>query len=357
MPTQTCLLVSHNSRIQCLLDIFQPSSEKLRFQNCAIMKLCLGTEHISLELVYSGEITEDEKRNLTRKYYSTDANPSDEEYEAQKYRKYNSVEVTDPVSIHQIIRKLKLHPHDLTNNHVIYIVRHGQSEHNVSDNAASIFHMTLDTSIVSSGTEAAKNAGEFIKRTGISASIQRIYVSDLKRTVQTVRAITKIIEKSGIEPIVLPCASEVVESGENGNCDSASSELYAIQKMARENYPSCTVSDIKAGRDPCNHLNWNLYLNFYGNKMRGENDTVWGRTFGHPVTKQHCKDTTVIAMALYEMVYFNDPGNTLSLELFISQRVLGGGKRKTKKLSRILPVFHKRIQHKKRKYSQKNIKN
>jgi broad specificity phosphatase PhoE len=347
MP-KVCLFVSHNSRIQCLLDNIQPSVEKLRFQNCAIMELYLSRNYIHLDLVYSGEITEDEKQDLSRKYYSTEADPEDPTYEASKYRRYPRIEFRGNVCI-PIIRKLKLVPEDLTEDYVFYGVRHGQSEHNVSTNVASIFHMTLDTSIVQSGITAAEKAGKFIQDLGISDKLHRIYVSDLKRTAQTVRTIMKIIERSGITPIVLPCASEVVESGQHGNCDRASADLYTVQKLGRENYPSCTIDDIVRNRYPCD-LNWELYLSFYGGKMRGETDTVWGRTFSRKVIKQHCENTTVIAMAIYEINHKTYE----SLDRFIRDRALGGG-RKTS--SRIFPVFHKRVQYKKRKYSQKYIKN
>jgi broad specificity phosphatase PhoE len=323
---KVCLLVSHNSRIQCLLDNLQPSVGKIRFQNCAIMELILGKNYIRLDLVYSGEITENEKRNLKRKYYSTEVDPSPD-YLAQKYRKYNTFEKRGE-ECNSFIKKLKLNPADLEEDFVFYIIRHGQSEHNVSSNVASIFHTTLDTSLVSSGLVAAENAGNFITKLGI-LKIFRIYISDLERTHQTVLKIMEKLGNVGVIPIVLPCANEVVASGQNGDCDSASAALYTVEKFGRENYPACTTTKIKDSKSHCSKLDWRLYLEFYGSKMRGENDTLYGMTFANKIVKEQCRNTTVIAMAIYEMYHLQQ--NKQKLSAFIQERNSSGGTRKKKR--------------------------
>ena len=327
---KVCLLVSHNARIQCLLDNLQPSVGKIRFQNCAIMELTLGKNYIRLDLVYSGEITENEKRNLKRKYYSTDVTPSPD-YIAQKYRKYKSFEKRGDECI-PFIKKLKLTPSDLEDDFVFYIIRHGQSEHNVSSNIASVLHTTLDTSLVPSGLTAAENAGKFIIKLGI-LKIYKVYVSDLERTHQTVLKIMEKIGNVGVIPIVLPCANEVAESGQDGNCDSASAALYTVQKFGRENYPACTTSKMKDSTSHCSKLDWRLYLEFYGSKMRGENDTLYGMTFASKIVKEQCRNTSVIAMAIYEMYHFQQE-NRQKLSSFIQDMNTSGGTRKKKHKNR-----------------------
>jgi broad specificity phosphatase PhoE len=332
MDPKVCLLVSHNSRIQCLLDNIKPSTEKIRFQNCAIMELVLRRQYIKLSLVYPGEITEAEK--LTdRPFYVVDniLDPS----RSPKYVPYKTFEMRG-TSCFQVIKRLKLLPEDidLEGGFTFYIIRHGISEHNEKTKflGIKIPNLKLDTSLIPGGISSAERAGDYINNSLIISghlNIDRIYVSDLERTDQTVRIIMQKIGNVGVVPIVLPCASEVVKSGEGGNCDSFNADLPLYKKLARENYPACTTTKIRDQTSHCSKLDWRLYLEFYDSQMRGEYDSIYGRMTGSKPAKQQCRNTTVIAMAVYEMMHFKQATGR-PLPLFIQERnnYVGGTRKK-----------------------------
>ena len=73
MEEEVSMIVSHNTRIQCLLDAVQQnaSKDKIRFMNCAIMKLTITPKSLYLSMVYEGSLSEKEKRKISaeRPYY------------------------------------------------------------------------------------------------------------------------------------------------------------------------------------------------------------------------------------------------------------------------------------------------
>jgi broad specificity phosphatase PhoE len=324
---KVCLLVSHNSRMQCLLETIVPTiSKKIRFQNCAIMELILSPKFVKLSHIYSGEITESEKRT-PRPFYATDG---ESENPDAKFVKYKEVQFIGTTECDKIFKKLKIKYADVDPNGIkFYIIRHGISEHNENFFLKKL-HYKLDTSLVESGKTAAINAGKFISTIlpKIARPLYRIYVSDLKRTYQTVTTIMQTCSKecNAIKAIVLPCASEVANSGINGNCDEIGN---MFDKMARENYPSCTIEEIKDLQSYCSKLDWSLYLKFYDNRTRGDYDSMYGRLMTSKPKKQQCRNTTVIAMAMYEM-------NPSDLDVFIRARTGGTRKNKRRKTKRVI---------------------
>jgi hypothetical protein len=125
------------------------------------------------------------------------------------------------------------------------------------------------------------------------------FVSDLVRTRQTLNSMSDVLKsKYRSEPIVLPCASEVAKVGKNGDCDSAGSFL---DKMALENYPDCKLDQLnKTGK--CRAI-WELYLEFYGNRIRGSD------TYG--TSRMKCRDTNMLALAIY-LLEFRVDGMSLT---------------------------------------------
>lgn len=319
-----CLLVSHNSRMQCLFENIVPTIEKkIRFQNCAIMELVLSPKFIKLSHVYSGEITENEK-HTSRPFYATDGQSLNDNPNA-KFVKYNDVQFIGTTECDPIFKKLKIKFADLDENGIkFYIIRHGISEHNETFLGVSkTLGLKLDTSLLAEGKTAAINAGKFISTIVPKKArpLYRIYVSDLERTYQTLTAIMQTCSKecNAIKAIVLPCASEVAKSGVNGNCDAIGS---MFSKKGRENYPACTTSKIQDPISHCSKLDWSLYLTFYDG-IRGEYDSLYGRLMTSKPKKQQCRNTTVIAMAIYEMNQkLQDLGS------FIRDRTISGGTRK-----------------------------
>lgn len=88
----------------------------------------------------------------------------------------------------------------------------------------------------------------------------------------------------------------------------------------------CTTKTIKDNKNTCNiGLDWSFYLQFYNQQMRGDDNFMFKKT------RRKCRDTNMVA---------------LSIDYLTGKR--GGS-------SRIFTVFNKRVQHKKRKNTKKNV--
>ena len=61
------IIVSHNSRIRCLLDKFITSKEEIRFMNWCILLLKITCTHLELELIYTGELEIDSQKKQIKK--------------------------------------------------------------------------------------------------------------------------------------------------------------------------------------------------------------------------------------------------------------------------------------------------
>ena len=67
------LIATHNNRLQCFIDLiyeylsFKKDEGKIKFKNCAILRLEFDVYNLKLELVYDGEVKNSDK-NL---YYTT----------------------------------------------------------------------------------------------------------------------------------------------------------------------------------------------------------------------------------------------------------------------------------------------
>lgn len=311
---RTSFIVSHNNRIQCLVDsihhhfgFFPTPAGKIRFQNCVVLKLEIGPTRAGLSMIYSGELSDKERSKVSndKPYFVNDKFASD-----VGYVKYPTMEKTDEPTIIQIRNALKLPP--LQDTHVFYLIRHGQALHNQKVNGiSSTLGMSLDTPITKEGTQSGQQqairTGEFLKSVGIIVNKgDIIFVSDLLRTYETAKAITSIIGDGGLSQfIVLPCANELSDSGVRGNCDLVTSHNFIGSKIARENYSSCVVKNGIFEPNKCNlNVDWqSIYLPFYGNSVRGQEDTVTGYiTFKRSAInriKEHCRNTTMISMALF----------------------------------------------------------
>jgi len=188
----------------------------------------------------------------------------------------------------------------LKKRYVFYLVRHGQSEHN-EDWWLRKTHSKLDTNLTENGKRSLEDAAKAIDRDLTQETTPReirnvnlnCFVSDLARTRQTLGEMTTILHRYNVNkynPIVLPCASEVAKVGVDGECDSTGSFW---DKMALENYPSCTLEQLN--RTPNCFARWQLYLDFYANKMRGED-----------ANRMRCRDTNMLALAIYVLDFQED---------------------------------------------------
>lgn len=342
-------IVSHNTRIQCLVEAIQPyfgiiTTNKTRFQNCVILKIELGATYAALSMVYSGELNSRERSKVSvdRHYYikeedfntlqthgvlykGKDIYGQDKYYrptpqEIVGYLNYPSRRTTDVETLIHIRNGLKLHSQE---EHVFYLIRHGQAEHNQTTKivpglkVSNTFGVKLDTAITKedrptelpeSGKWQARRAGMYLRNHELKIPATRdiFFVSDLKRTHETAEEIKEILG-NGVMSIVLPCASELSQKGIQGNCDSITADTSIIKKIARENYSACASTNRGTEvvlTESCNHLvDWRaIYLPFYGNKVRGQEDTLWGsvtmKRYSVNLIKQHCRNTTMISMAV-----------------------------------------------------------
>ena len=65
------LIVSHNTRVQCLLNLIKPaaSNDKTRLKNCAIVRIAISKGFITVKMVYSGELGKKELKKQDKQPY------------------------------------------------------------------------------------------------------------------------------------------------------------------------------------------------------------------------------------------------------------------------------------------------
>jgi broad specificity phosphatase PhoE len=381
------IVVSHNTRLQCLLDkIRNESTPKIRYMNCVIFKLVITNTNLELSMIYKGELEEHEqhKISLKRPYYTNEDLPnpmddpdwigdkpktpksndskwllseSNDDIENQ-FLSYLSEPINDKLHpdtklindsdliikplIYYTPYKTKIFKHrlglpdTLTTNYTFYLVRHGQALHN----ATNTYGATLDTPLTQLGHKQATNAAIFlknyIKTNNYNYDNLYFFVSDLRRTHETCAHIQDQIRNFKHPPIVLPCSHEITTKGnDKGNCDQVAANSNLYKKLARENYTQCTTIKGKDGiystkNNPlCNqNVDWEFYLDFYNNKVRGENNSAsnYFKSFFQSTQESptQCRTTNMIA----EIFNYLKP-----------QRPIGGKKTKKRKYTKKLKHF------------------
>jgi broad specificity phosphatase PhoE len=398
MDKEFHLIVSHNTRIQCLLNLirYTDSKDKTRLKNCAIIRIEFSVDGISVKMVYSGELGDSEASKEYKNPYYVETNDEPEVFIPPPRSKKTPQQVEDSifmdsgdtfedleeeeddirdavVGVPPLLEREDRPTVDLTDikrrgppllgdepgvkrggmfgfsrntergppkhvsldyvipaqycgpirdefkiegNHVFYLVRHGQAQHNV----AKFGNTKYDTSVTGNGMTQAYNAGKALVDIMLKNNEMPIllFVSDLKRTVQTmnqlivgasvrietmskysppemIENLRKIYIKTRVlalqEFIVLPCASEINIIAGEGNCDQINGLSRSRKKLAFENVTSCTAETIKDKDHECyeknNHrLNWLYYLDFYKGKARSESNVSEQR--------RHCRDTNML---------------------------------------------------------------
>lgn len=275
------LLVTHNGRIRCLLDLIkmpaidERTKKEIRFMNCCILLLSITKDGYTLSLEYEGNLAKEsleKAKKEGRKYYSKTKN-DDIFVEFKEQTKPNT-------SLLQDIG-------DKTYN--FYIIRHADGVHNSMKAFEKAFSSNVtDAELSNEGIKQAEIAKEFLK----TSQIDYLYVSDLKRTRQTLAILIK--DKNEIkstEVVVLPCAHEL-DYVKGGLCDGDQGIKGAL---SYENKPKCST-DNKICTDVCcrvNNLpiNWSLYRAFYDE----------GTRIAHGQNAKRCRDTNMIKQALEHM--------------------------------------------------------
>lgn len=385
------LIASHNSRIQCFLDKFKKTEKQIRFKNCAVLRMELVPlnaleTRVTISMVYPGEL-EVKEQQKDKMYYTTSSSAQfggDDELDntviriesdvnrienriencektrtcplslkkmfQMKKKKQTGIQETEFKDIETTIDEktlqnlLNLKPSDVDRPYVFYMVRHGQAEHNVYPAVQLI--RKKDTSLTESvGHKQAINAGialaEIIQMYNDS-TVNYTFCSDLLRTRHTLLDIYKGIRKVNeaiqlpSKMVVLPCANEL-SYFKNENCDSLTSK-EALARFAAENFPGCDMKQIQDTNGSCiqikdpesgltMEIDWSFYTPFYGNAFRN--------TIGKTQT-MHCRDTTMIAMAVKYILQDTTPLSEFIKDRKTTNEGSKGGrhtkrKRKTKK--------------------------
>ncbi|VBB18983.1 histidine phosphatase family protein [Yasminevirus sp. GU-2018] len=251
------LLVTHNARLRCFLeDVLgdlmkslrtQNNVDEIRFKNCCILRLSLkrGMSKGVIELVYEGDVM-NRKEGAYFRTPSTKAKEGDVDFLPFEFG----------------LDTLNIVPASVKEDYNIYIVRHGEAEHNLKGS----LHLTKDTLLTSNskkqddGVRQAVRAGSALASILNGDNIKTVFVSELKRTRQT---LSVMMRQMGIrkDMIVLPCSNELKYS-EGGRCDAIGKSQFAL--VPAENKAVCPEN---MSGDMCTvvdgfKVDWGHYMNF-----------------------------------------------------------------------------------------------
>ena len=235
-----------------------------------------------------------------------------------------------------------------------YLIRHGEALHNKYRKDIEKIFRKYDTSLTKDGKTQAEEAGHKLLEI-LSSPVNYIFVSDLKRTHQTLERVYKNIYKHNLVPglanppvsqiynteeevIVLPCAHELrytykgtKKTKKKGYCDKSQKWKF----VPNENKTSCKNIDkcdkeINVIGAPSPILNWEYYRTFYNKE---------GKKTRRTSSKKNCKNTNMIEQAI-QIINEREKG-----------RVKGGGIKKNRKTR-----SRSRSRSRSRKLTKKKIK-
>ena len=209
----TFVIVSHNTRIQCLLDDYEKPKEKTRFRNGCIIKIVID-DYITWNLIYEGEISKQNPKK-GELYYNL----------GQLCKKPNTYGLPSCC---------------------IYLIRHTEGTHNTTK-----IHVHYDTPLTEIGIQQAEHTGEALKKIlEKDTEPDMWFVSDLQRTHQTLNHILKYTKYKEVEFHVLPCSHETSKG-----CTS--------RGWSPENTPNGT----KHAKIDDHTINWTFYKETQGKHL------------------------------------------------------------------------------------------
>lgn len=264
------ILATHNNRLQCFFTkiMSDKSYNNKKFKNCAIIR-CYGNKNIvNFELIYEGELANDEISKLTK--------PIDDEYwntsSFNKIFSINSCSTSAPI-----------------NNTEIFLVRHGKGIHNGANFYEKIKELSSgkfkDAELVALGWIQAINSAKYLKNylktlSKYDSSLYLYGASHLKRTHQTIGIFKYILDndlpehESFNKIYIIPCSHELMYSSD-GNCDNPKINVIS-NLIARENVPKCTGNseqcDFIMIKSKKYNIDWSKYIAF--NKINNCNETT-----------------------------------------------------------------------------------
>ena len=271
MNNYTSIITTHQARLRCMLhdiinknaNLVNQKGELHRFQNGCIIHLEILPSTLKLSLLHNGQIDE-EKPNYV--YY---VKPGTNDPRAQSGN-YQIQELT-PITTN--------HNFNVGNfTYGFYLIRHGQAIHNLEEYSGKLINRPLDSDLTQAGILQAQNSGEYFK----NKQINYFFVSDLKRTMQTLKQFTTSAGIKVNKAIVLPCNHELAYKG--SSCDG--NQGITPNENKNTCAPLSTTSACSAVGIP---LDWSEYTSFYGNGSRqkpGNNK------------KKHCRNFSTLQLAI-----------------------------------------------------------
>lgn len=324
------IIVTHNGRLRCLMNLFEKGLGSVRFKNCAILKLKIKNLTSELDLIYSGSLALDSiesdedsvnSDNDTLNSVFDSVNSANSEVKIGGGKKKYYVSMNDKniiqndipfktITSSTVLGFLNLKPEDLDSQktYTFYLIRHGDGMHNKAkvEKKKGLYNPSLiDARLTDEGKKQAVEAGKQLKNILGATKINYLFASDLKRTRETLEnVLAEGVELSTNlkDVIILPCSHELdykknscdgnqpnVFSSENKmSCSSINSSCVQTPNNTNNNYCS-NIS--KPSNEGVLCLNWNFYNLFYANKNRTNLDIFSSRF--------HCRDTSMISLSIF----------------------------------------------------------
>jgi broad specificity phosphatase PhoE len=237
------LIVSHSKRIRAFLyKNFYNIKKRMKFRNCAIIKIYLDTSNNKTicELIYEGETDKNENRNNEKYHIKSEFN--------------NNNIYSDSLIV--------------PNNINIFVIRHAQGYHNANNTLFKKFIGSLNWNILKDpqltkiGNLQATHAGDFLKlyfkEHNLNKKLCINFCSVLLRTRETINNILDSLEIYDKDIIILPCSNEISTFNEDERI-GFDNHMCRADKKQREIY-KCDI--IKNDENFVRNINWKYFEEF-----------------------------------------------------------------------------------------------
>jgi len=283
-PTKIVIIASHQSRILCelnrlkLLENPKYNGKSIRFKNGAVLKVMIRDNFMEVTLVHDGELTENKSDhkgllNGTKPYYVMNKTDIDAEVRfTTKSVKFPAVENLD-----------------------IYLIRHGEGDHNVTKWYQKPVQgaMYRSADLTDEGKEQAKSTGGALKLLLEATEIPiTLASSDISRAVNTMNEIRTELNMTDRPIHIIQCSHEI--SNKKPPCDG-----FMSGAATGEN-DGATLKFLTE-----KNTNTIAYLKFYNNNTRRGQKERGGMLTR---TKTHrCSNTTMFDQIINVAMADNNP--------------------------------------------------
>lgn len=242
------LVITHQNRIKDFFkrDFGIDEDNFHRLKNGAIIKLAISKHSAKATMHHYGEIGDlniKKKKKYLKKLHTYFSDITEKHPYGFRWNDIDTKQETSktPVWLQYIDDDIE-----------VYIVRHGEGTHNVSEK-------TLDPVLTDSGKEQAKRSGDTVRH----IQFDTVFCSNLHRTRETFT----YMGLPNKEMVVLPCIHEL-SIGTDGSKRQALSSFFS-----KENKAVCGDKEIKnCAKDCCEiagiKVDWRVYSQFYAEKLQ-----------------------------------------------------------------------------------------